>query len=545
MEEENGNSGNSGEPDQKSEPGLQVPKFRKDYLLLWRGQTRAYYLTELGIYEAAFRSRASLIGVGQIPMVGGAINRKLSKKAAADNLTLATIQILKENGRITKEILWKDVQKGTINGNKFSVIGKYENLKFTFLKHWERTDWGRSINYIMAAYLGKRFTTTLSVPPNVVEIVNKAITDWTADGSYQSPRGITHPVPSGVSQEKRVVPLEESLPATARTGQELPVTEVDQDKHELPESPKKRDVADDVAPTKKKNGVRKSPKTVSPRMKKQISAAFIAVIVVAAALMVLHNDIYGDIKRDPSTTYTNHVYSANTVLKSSVFASNITIDPGVTLTTDGFNFFVTGSFINHGTIITGHKYIAQNITSSYGGSGGGGGFSFTTNSVGLNGFRTSYPAGIGGFPGTSGISSTLSAVSANNLSQWYNSSASGVFPDSMAQYLMGASGGLSGNFHNSGAAVPGDGAYGIVIEANYISAGVIEANGTGDSGGGAGAGGGGGGVILLLYGSGGVVNGTYNVLGGSGVTPGVSYANNYGGNGGNGIVLQEYITGRL
>lgn len=536
MEDENNSAGKDG-------PDLPVGKFKRDYLLVWRGQTRAYYLTEIGIYEASFRSRASLVGVAQIPMVGRAINRKLSNKAASNNLTYATIKTLKEEGKITKEILWKDVQRASINGDKFSVIGNYDNLKFSFLKHWEKTDWGRLINYILATYLGDRFASTHAFPRGADEIVKKVIETWIAEGVYQPLQGTVQTEKTGLSGRTEVDAVKNQI-SSAEKFQE-PVKEAPK-KETTTEGPKKKntgtDRPDNQDKTKKSGNNDSSP---GSRFKKQIGAALVVLIVVAAALIVLHNDISGGSPVEPSASYANYTYSSDTVLSSNVFAGNVTIDQGVTVTTEGFNFFVTGSFVNHGTIETGHKYIAQNLSKSFGGSGGGGGFSYTTNSIGESGFRTSYPGGLGGFPGHSGVSSNLTSVSKSTLSLWYNSSTSSTFPDSLAQYLMGASGGLSGNFQNSGAAVPGEGAFGIVIEANYIFAGNISANGTGSTGGGAGAGGGGGGVILILYGSGGIVKGNFDVLGGGGISPGITYASNYGGNGGNGIVVQEHLTGKL
>lgn len=518
-------------------------KFKKDYLVMWRGENHAYYLTELGIYETKFRSMASSIGVSQIPLLGGVVNRKLSKRAAANNLSLATVQALKETGKITKEILWKDVKKATLYYTELSIKSQNYDLKFKFLKHFERTELGRSINSIMAAYLDNRFTSTHPIPVNVVDMVKKSILNWTTNGTYQSPQPSADVDSTTAAREPKTDPqISQSTKPSEETTSKME-GEGPKEQRSTAFSGGRIETGNDNQPSNAQRSI--ISKTSFDKFKKQIALVIVIIVAVAAVVVFVHNPLHSGSIGEPSKTYQNLVYSTNAVLKSNVFAGNVTIDTGITVCTSGYNFFVTGSFINHGTIITGQKYLAQNLTSSYGGSGGGGGYSYATNSIGQNGYSTRVLAGTGGSPGSPGSSSTLTAVTKNVLSQWYNSSATTSFPDSMAQYLMGASGGLSGNFHNSGASVPGKGAFGIVIEANYIFAGIIDANGTGSTGGGAGAGGGGGGVILLLYGSAGITNGTYDVLGGSGASAGITYANNYGGNGGNGFVLQEYLTGKL
>jgi hypothetical protein len=80
-------------------------------------------------------------------------------------------------------------------------------------------------------------------------------------------------------------------------------------------------------------------------------------------------------------------YSSNTTLRADVFCTDLTINAGVALTTNGFNIFCSGTVTNNGVIQTG--FVRNGGTganespagatgggafpNSYGGSGGGGG----------------------------------------------------------------------------------------------------------------------------------------------------------------------------
>jgi len=225
-----------------------------------------------------------------------------------------------------------------------------------------------------------------------------------------------------------------------------------------------------------------------------------------------------------TSTLKNITISSNTTLTSDVYCNNFTINSGVVLTTNGYNIYCTGAFINNGTINTGYSTgqttsgnSGTSFPNSYGGSGGGGG------GGGGSGGNTIVSGGSSGNSGSTPSAPTLT----NSLIQtWYK--------NGMSNYLAGAGGGCGiGSGFASG--FGGEGAYGIYIQANKIIAGTINANG----GAGAsslsygGGGGGGGGVILLAYGSGGYTAGTYNVSGGA---FGTSSSGN-GGAGGNGQVL--------
>ncbi len=247
-----------------------------------------------------------------------------------------------------------------------------------------------------------------------------------------------------------------------------------------------------------------------------------------------------------NVSYGNFTFSINTVLTSDVYANNVTIEPGVTVKTEGYNFLLTGTFDNRGTLETGYTELYENLPYSYGGSGGGGGFSYDANNYngasGQAGFSTlssgGQPGGISysQLYGAGGITPSLQGITSATISQWFNSSALAGFSEGMSKYLAGATGGYSGNLQTTGASIPGSGAWGVYIQAKRIIAGTIDASGQGTVGGGAGSGGGGGGTILLAYGSGGIVPGQYSIMGGSGKASGVSYASNYGGNGGNGQI---------
>ena len=520
----------------------------RDYIMMWRGETHAYYITEYSIIETSFRSRASKFGVNQIPMVGGVINRKLSDKAARENLSFATIQSLRENDKIITEIRWENVKKASIIGKKLRITGYDDTIKMTFKKKWEKTNIGRSIITALSAYLGEKFETDQQVPLNPKEKLQEMINKLQTNGTYKTPEEMMHPSGNGYLNASPDIPDRMQGMPDKQQGKSI-------DEETAKASESRNSIGESVGATAKGSGNLKGngkgePKTEwkgnkeSDKLKTKIIAIIIVLIVISSVVLIFYDLKSTEHSSEPYVTYKNHVYSSDSSLTANVFAGNITIDAGVSVFTNGFNFFVTGKFVNYGEIITGNKYLTQNLQYSYGGAGGGGGYSYTTNAIGRDGYSTIMSGGDGGATGGNGLSAVPFVFNPINLYLWYNSTTNSSFPDALSQYLMGASGGLSGNLHNNGASIPGQGAFGIVIQASYIYAGIIHADGTGSTGGGAGSGGGGGGVILLLYGNGGLVNGTYFVSGGSGSSPGVTYADNNGGNGGNGIVMESLFTGR-
>jgi len=235
----------------------------------------------------------------------------------------------------------------------------------------------------------------------------------------------------------------------------------------------------------------------------------------------------------------------NTTLENNLIAMNLTISPGVTLITNGYSIILSGSFINNGKVVTGDNTkgmyigIKPNYPNSAGGSGGG-----SSNLDSYNGNysagSTSAKAGMNNLTGNgyNGSSPTYLYDHSNILNNslifnWYSSG--------IQNYLTGADG--AGGYGYYGAGNPGGlGSYGLYIQADRIVAGNIQASGQSVSSGATyfTPGAGGGGVIILSYGTGALVQGTYNVSGG------ISYpnVNNYGYRGGNGgsgrVVLYDY-----
>lgn len=283
---------------------------------------------------------------------------------------------------------------------------------------------------------------------------------------------------------------------------------------------------------------------VSKNKRQKTIYAIFAVIVAALVIIFLIHSLLPVTKSSasaPIITTGSVAYVTNTTLSGNVFAGNVTIDPGVFVMTDGYNFFVSGTFNNLGTIITGHYQHFTNISGSYGGSGGGGGFTYATGASGQDGFNTIAAGGSGGGIGGDGSTPTQPSMDARILDMWNSSPVINGFLDGISEYLTGASGGYSGNGQSG--SVPGYGGFGILIEADTVYAGTIYSNGTNCTGGGAGSGGGGGGSIVLAYGSGGLHAGVYHTAGGFGESVGTSYADNYGGQGGSGSILGFHFIG--
>jgi serine/threonine protein kinase len=220
------------------------------------------------------------------------------------------------------------------------------------------------------------------------------------------------------------------------------------------------------------------------------------------------------------------VISMNESLSSDLSCSNLTIEPGVTLTTNGFNIYCSGSFDNRGTIISGPSP-SRNFPSSYGGSGAG-----STNLGGSAnpGYATRSQGGVpcstSGCTATNGSSAAPPAFSEAELQTWYGAG--------MNQYLAGAGGG------SSPVAQGGAGANGLFVEANSIIAGTIVAAGSDGQNvpGQSTAGGGGGGVIVLAYVSS-LTPGNYSTTPGYTITADGSH-NEFGGNGA--VVTQQFST---
>ena len=231
------------------------------------------------------------------------------------------------------------------------------------------------------------------------------------------------------------------------------------------------------------------------------------------------------------------IIESNITLKSNLTGANITIAPGVTVTSDGWNIFANGSFCNYGVIITGTTPMGS-YPLSYGGSGAGA-QSQSENAGDSSGFSTLAPGGKGSssnsIPGGNGATPylKLNSTPENVFSYWYRNNFSNFLSGAGAQSLNG---------------LPySAGSYGIAICAHSIYAGRIIASGENGSGTGSGTGligGGGGGVLFLSYFDNISLENKCNVSGGHGV-----YSLNdesSSGNGGNGqIVYYNRMTGGM
>jgi len=203
------------------------------------------------------------------------------------------------------------------------------------------------------------------------------------------------------------------------------------------------------------------------------------------------------------------IFSTSTALTSNVFAANITIDPGVTLTTNGFSLVAAGTFDNLGSMVTGPSS-GTSYPDSYGGSGGGAD-SATYCSTAEDGYATEVPGGAVSCANTTnggpGSTPTPPNLNSSLVANWFGTG--------IQSYLSGASGGgIGGTDLSQG----GPGAHGVYVQASTLVAGAIGAAGGPGSGTCSGiglTGGGGGGTILLAFGAGGLMAGTYNVAGGA------------------------------
>lgn len=212
--------------------------------------------------------------------------------------------------------------------------------------------------------------------------------------------------------------------------------------------------------------------------------------------------------------------SANATLTRNMYYSSLTIDPGVTLTLNGYKLFVSGTLLNNGIISADGK----------GGSGGAGGTNGNagspggslTNSLGGKGAAGSTgqyggtgPGGAGGAGGSVTVPSLIPAPA-------------DLRPDASPN-LNGGSGGGGGGGGGRGVTYTGgtggNGGFGggaVTIFANIINnqSGVISANGLAGVAGtrvrssgtlGGNGGGGGGGTVYLAYNS--MTSGTERALG--------------------------------
>ena len=268
----------------------------------------------------------------------------------------------------------------------------------------------------------------------------------------------------------------------------------------------------------------------------------ISVIAIAIALLILGS--FASMSASGQGAVTSITYSTNTTLTADVYCLNLTIDPGVTVSTNGFNFYCSGAFLNEGTIVTGNPgngaasvsscaagANAASDPNSFGGSGAGGGSTGVggCGGAGGNGGSTKAAGGAGGASGNNKGSSGSAAPALNPT----NALVQQMYAGGMASYLVGAGGGSGGGGGTYAGEAGGSGGYGLFVEANSIIAGTIStagAAGTASPGASGGGGGGGAGSVILAFGPGGFDGGTYQTAGGSGGASGGAA----GGSGGNG-----------
>ena len=197
--------------------------------------------------------------------------------------------------------------------------------------------------------------------------------------------------------------------------------------------------------------------------------------------------------------------AAPTTLTRAMFYEDLTVDPGITLITDGFPIFVRGTLTNDGTI-------ANNGADGAGGTGGVGGkgyYGIPGNVGGNAGFiqgsgntTASTLGGDGGGVGGLAVASPILMPRSRELA------VSGLYPTGFTgtPILINGGAGGGGNSTASDPAEGGGGGGGVVtvLADILINDGVIEAKGgdaenAGSFGSGGGAGG--GGLVILVYGS--------------------------------------------
>jgi hypothetical protein len=246
----------------------------------------------------------------------------------------------------------------------------------------------------------------------------------------------------------------------------------------------------------------------------------------------------------------NVFYNANTTLTNTVsVAGNVTINGGVTLSTDGFSILSGGVIDNFGALVSG--YASGSSTVSYGGSGGGGGGGgsgnpnlagsggYTGNSTLAQGggsgggcYARSSCVGDDGHPGSTPNTTKLTSV---GVESWYSLGIQG--------YLEGAPGGKggcgAGGCGVEPAGTSGLGTFGLFLEAYKIINNGTMTTCAAQGGGGwnhAGGGGGGGAGSILLVSNAPAINGSICDSGGAEGNPGQN-GGGLGGSGGNGQVL--------
>ncbi len=236
------------------------------------------------------------------------------------------------------------------------------------------------------------------------------------------------------------------------------------------------------------------------------------------------------------------VFSQSTTLTGDIVTSgNITVLlRGVVINTNGYSLISGGTFDNQGSIATGLAgNSGENASYSYGGSGGGG-WAFGCGNAG--GGSTANNGGSTVVAGGSGLNNGFNQAAGNGASgsspspTLNNLDIQTMYSNGMQKYLEGAGGGSATNCDST--ETGGSGSYGVYIQANKVMAGVIGTGGQAGSGANEEAsGGGGGGAILISYGLGGYISGSYNFGGG---TAGIGNYGKAGSGGSGGLIAYNY-----
>lgn len=211
------------------------------------------------------------------------------------------------------------------------------------------------------------------------------------------------------------------------------------------------------------------------------------------------------------------VIAINTTITFDRYFTNLTIDPGVTLTTNGYRIFVSGILTINGSIVNnGNNAIGAaagaglangDLQGSAGGGAGGVGAGANGVASGNSGGGSGGNGGASGVPLAGGIGGIATAPPSNNggIPRWYSQATYGAATGAVAllTYLLGGAGGASGGGDGVSAGGGGGGGGGVMsINARQlVNNGVISANGGNGAagvGGNAGGGGGGGGGIIFL-----------------------------------------------
>lgn len=262
-----------------------------------------------------------------------------------------------------------------------------------------------------------------------------------------------------------------------------------------------------------------------------------AVVVIALLISLL--PVFTATSGSPLSTVTSNGNSAHsvhelnitisndTILKHNLIVSNLVIDSGITLVTNGYSIICNDTFLNNGLIRTGFSGPGDHAL-SFGGSGGGAyqkGNPFIDSS---RGYSTRVAGGNGSDISSAnpGSGTLIPSLNLDLIRSWFSSGMNSYLTGSAGQPLGSHDGGLGGN--------------GIYIQADIIeNFGTISADGQNgfNMGGLLGlSGAGGGGVVILSYDAA-LIDGQIFTRGGSGS----HYGNMSSGNGGDGqTVMYQY-----